>query len=68
MNGTGATTFNAALAISSGNVHDLATRTLNLKGTTTWTNVNSGSVGKIRTGSGATINKLEFSRIRPLRL
>jgi hypothetical protein len=35
------TTFNGALAISGTDVHDLTTRTLNLHGTTTWTNVNS---------------------------
>ncbi|HEX4999117.1 MAG TPA: matrixin family metalloprotease, partial [Terriglobia bacterium] len=54
--GAGTTTFNGALAISSGNVHDLTVRTLNLNGTTTWTNDSSGSQGRIRTGSGATIN------------
>ncbi|HET9219022.1 MAG TPA: matrixin family metalloprotease, partial [Terriglobia bacterium] len=56
LSGTGATTFNGAFAISGGNVHDLTSRTLNLNGTTTWTNVNSPNQGRIRTGTGATIN------------
>src|SRR5262249_14594455 len=52
----GVTTFNGTLLISGSAPHELRDRTLNLNGTTTWTNVSTGNQGRIRTGFGATIN------------
>src|SRR5204863_7657755 len=50
------TTLFRSLAIITSNVHDMTARTLNLNGTTTWTNDVGGTHGRTRVGCGARIN------------
>ena len=61
LTGGGVANFNGGTNISSTSVHDTFKGTLNLFGTTTWTNAAVGNVGQIRIGSGATVvNKGTF--------
>jgi hypothetical protein len=56
MTGSGSTTFNADVALSTNGLKDISNgRTVNFNGTTTWTNA-AASQGRIRTGSSATLN------------
>ncbi|MBL8412915.1 MAG: hypothetical protein JNM42_00570, partial [Propionivibrio sp.] len=56
MTGTGSTTFASDLALDTVGLKDITNgRTVNFNGTTTWTTPSAGN-GRIRTGSGVTLN------------
>ena len=56
MTGTGSTTFNGDLELSGDGVRIVTERTVNMAGTTTWTNSANGNAGLMYTGSGAVLN------------